>query len=105
MIATVQASGAVRHRSSSWPALYLLGYFLVVGLALALLGGGPAQLAFFAVIGLSTGAGFLVQAGTRVLDPECTVCQRCIAACPHGSLALTIGLDASVGRDRIPTSG
>lgn len=35
------------------------------------------------------------RAGTRVLDPECTLCQRCIAACPSGNLRLTLRLDCS----------
>jgi ferredoxin-type protein NapH len=65
VISTVLAGGAVRHRSIRWPALYLLGYFLLVGLTLALLGGGPAQVVFFGVIGVSTGAGFLIQARAR----------------------------------------
>lgn len=36
-----------------------------------------------------------VEAGTRVLDPECTMCQSCIAACSSGGLKLTLGLDLS----------
>lgn len=38
-----------------------------------------------------------VKAGTRVLDPECTLCQTCVGACPEGSLGLSLGLDASRG--------
>jgi ferredoxin-type protein NapH len=34
-------------------------------------------------------------AGRRVLDPECTLCQACIAACPNANLRLTIGVDAA----------
>lgn len=36
------------------------------------------------------------QAGTRVLDAECTLCQACIAACPNANLRLTLGLDAAL---------
>ncbi len=36
-----------------------------------------------------------VEAGTRVLDPECTLCQSCVGACPNGNLTLSLGLDVS----------
>jgi ferredoxin-type protein NapH len=38
-----------------------------------------------------------VDAGKRVLDPECTLCQSCIGACTRGSLRLGLGLDVSRG--------
>lgn len=41
-----------------------------------------------------------VHAGTRVLDPECTLCQVCLAGCPEGNLGLTLGLD--LGRVGLP---
>jgi ferredoxin-type protein NapH len=39
-----------------------------------------------------------VRTGTRFLDPECTLCQSCIGACPEGSLQLSLGFDVSSGR-------
>lgn len=44
-------------------------------------------------------SGFVAR-GTRVLDPECTLCQSCVAACPQGNLRLTLGLDVST---RVPS--
>lgn len=38
-----------------------------------------------------------VNAGTRVLDPECTLCQACLAGCPQGNLGLSLGLDVGGG--------
>lgn len=39
-----------------------------------------------------------VAAGTRVLDAECTLCQRCVGACPESNLGLSLGLDFARGR-------
>lgn len=46
----------------AWPAGYVLAFFLAVGLALWATGGSPANAVFFALVGLSTGAGFLIHA-------------------------------------------
>lgn len=48
-----------------WPALWVLGYFLVVGVGLWLLDGAIGQFVFFALIGVSVGAGFLIHARAR----------------------------------------
>jgi len=39
-----------------------------------------------------------VAAGTRILDPECTLCQSCIGACANHNLRLALGLDVSARR-------
>jgi len=62
---TGTAAGADRRRLRLWPAFYLLGYFLAVGAVSWLVDGQVAQLAFFALIGISTCLGFLVHALAR----------------------------------------
>jgi ferredoxin-type protein NapH len=39
-------------------------------------------------------SGFIAR-GMRVLDPDCTLCQSCIASCQSSSLRLSLGLDVS----------
>lgn len=39
-----------------------------------------------------------VNAGQRVSDPECTLCQACIVACPEANLGLSVGLGSAVRR-------
>lgn len=39
-----------------------------------------------------------VNADRRVSDPECTLCQRCVAACPEGNLRLTVGLGSLMAK-------
>lgn len=41
-----------------------------------------------------------VHQGTRVLDPECTLCQACLAGCPQDNLRLSLGFD--LGTTRLP---
>jgi ferredoxin len=41
-----------------------------------------------------------VHGGTRVLEPECTLCQTCVTSCPEGNLGLSLGLD--LGTTRLP---
>ena len=48
--------------------------------------------------------GDYVQAGTRVLSTECTLCQTCITACPQRTLRLSAGLDVG-GQERLRRLG
>ena len=44
---------------------------------------------------MHVGVSGFVTRGARVLDPECTLCQSCIAACQSGNLRLSLGLDVA----------
>lgn len=34
-----------------------------------------------------------IRNGQRVLSTECSLCQTCVSACPHGVLKASFGLD------------
>jgi ferredoxin-type protein NapH len=52
----------VNRKGQVWPAFYVLGYFIAVGLVVWLLDGKVGQFIFLGLIGLSTGAGFIIHA-------------------------------------------
>jgi ferredoxin-type protein NapH len=52
-------------KKTVWPALYMLGYFLAVGLLAWRLGGNIGSFVFFVLIGIFTGTGFLIHALSR----------------------------------------
>lgn len=58
----VQVEGKNDRSRQLWPALYVAGFFLIVGLGLWLIEGSIGSFIFFGLIGLSVGSGFLIHA-------------------------------------------